>query len=287
MAITEFLGSIMVGDEQIREFPDNLLYESGLPSRPAKVRQRGGDLIEMEHLDRAGESILAHLQSFFDYPEITTLSQRYKDMQIYGTWHFGRDALLRRSQPADGRGERLEEDHLNLGLVLNHMGRSPQAKQSIIDGLRELYHGFTNYEVIVNGGSVQLFFTEEGKRSIPATRLSDGTLRYLCLLAILYNPHPHPVVCIEEPELGLHPDIVAGLAKHLRAASERTQLIVTTHSDILIDALSDSPEAIVVFEKHNGATLMNRLDADELSVWLKDYSLGQLWTSGQLGGARW
>ena len=181
----------------------------------------------------------------------------------------------------------MEEDYSNLGLVLNQMGTSPQAKQSIIDGLRELYDDFTNYEVIINSGSVQLFFTEEGQRSIPATRLSDGTLRYLCLLTILYNPHPPPVVCIEEPELGLHPDIVAGLAKHLRAASERTQLIVTTHSNILIDALSDSPESIVVFEKHNGATQMTRLNSDDLSVWLEDYRLGQLWTSGQLGGTRW
>ena len=152
--------------------------------------------------------------------------------------------------------------------------------------MNDLYPRFTNYEVVVNSGSVQIFFTEEDT-SIPATRLSDGALRYLCLLAILYNPNPPPVVCLEEPELGLHPDIVAGLAKHLRAASERMQLIVTTHSDILIDALSDTPESIVVFENNDGATRMNRLDAGELNEWLEDYRLGQLWTSGQIGGTRW
>ena len=92
---------------------------------------------------------------------------------------------------------------------------------------------------------------------------------------------------MEEPELGLHPDVVAGLAEHLRAASERMQLIVTTHSDILIDALSDTPESIVVFENDDGATRMNRLDADDLSEWLEEYRLGQLWTSGQIRGTRW
>ena len=126
---------------------------------------------------------------------------------------------------------------------------------------------------------------EEG--SIPATRLSDGTLRYLCLLAILYNPTPPPVVCIEEPELGLHPDIVAGLAKHLLAASERMQLIVTTHSDILVDALTWNPETIIVCENVDGATQMKRLDPEKMKVWLKDYGLGNLWTSGQIGGNRW
>ena len=180
----------------------------------------------------------------------------------------------------------MEEDYSNLGLVLNQMGTTPTAKSNVIEGLRDLYGGFTNYEVIINSGSVQIFFTE-GERSIPATRLSDGTLRYLCLLAILYNPQSPSIICIEEPEIGLHPDIVAGLAKHLRAASERMQVIVTTHSDILIDALSDTPESVVVFENNDGATKMNRLDGHELGEWLEDYRLGQLWTSGQLGGTRW
>ena len=65
------------------------------------------------------------------------------------------------------------------------------------------------------------------------------------------------------------------------------QLIVTTHSDILIDALSDTPEAVVVFENHDGATQMNRLNGDDLSVWLEKYGLGQLWTKGRIGGSRW
>ena len=254
----------------------------------ASVQQRGQESrgLARETVD-AAQSILSQRRDPDYYPAITHLSSLYERIRIYREWQFGRDALPRRSQPADMRGDRLEEDYSNLGLVLSHMGKSPTAKQSVIEGLRDLYEGFTNYEVIPYSGSVQIFFIEGGQRSIPATRLSDGTLRYLCLLAILYNPNPPPVVCIEEPELGLHPDVVAGLAKHLRAASERMQLIVTTHSDILIDALSDTPESIVVTENHNGATQMNRLNADELRVWLERYSLGQLWTKGHIGGNRW
>ncbi|MEW6754253.1 MAG: AAA family ATPase [Candidatus Latescibacterota bacterium] len=88
---------------------------------------------------------------------------------------------------------------------------------------------------------------------MPATRLSDGTLRYLALLAVLCHPTPPPLVCIEEPELGLHPDIMPQLAVLLCEAATRTHLVVTTHSDILVDALTDTPEAILVCEKHDVA----------------------------------
>ena len=252
----------------------------------AYVNQKGENRGLAQETADSTQSILSQRRDPEYYPEITYLSGLYEQIRIYREWPFGRDAMLRRSQPADQRGDRLEEDYSNLGLVLNQMGTTPAAKNSVVEGLRDLYEAFTNYEVIINSGSVQIFFTERD-RSIPATRLSDGTLRYLCLLAILYNPKSPLIVCIEEPELGLHPDIVTRLAKHLRAASQRMQLIVTTHSDILIDALSDTPESIVVFENHDGATRMNRLDRDELSVWLQKYSLGQLWTKGHIGGNRW
>ena len=73
----------------------------------------------------------------------------------------------------------------------------------------------------------------------------------------------------------------------MREASERCQLIVTTHSDTLVDALTDTPESVVVCEKVQGQTRMKRLDKEELSHWLDKYRLGDLWTSGELGGNRW
>ena len=268
---------------------DNILYQSDLLNSRIHMRSGDGELVDTPYHEqhRRDQSALAQFRSISDYPQITRLSFLYEWIHIYGTWESGRGALLRRAQPADSRGDVLEEDCSNLGLFLNQtLGTAPAYKCQVVEGMNDLYPRFTNYEVVVNSGSVQIFFTEEDT-SIPATRLSDGALRYLCLLAIFYNPKPPPVVCVEEPELGLHPDIVAGLAKHLRAASERMQLIVTTHSDILIDALSDTPESIVVFENNDGATRMNRLDADGLNEWLEDYRLGQLWTSGQIGGTRW
>lgn len=138
----------------------------------------------------------------------------------------------------------------------------------------------------MEAGRVQLFL-EERNYSIPATRLSDGTLRYLCLLAILCHPNPQPLICIEEPELGLHPDVLPELSRLLIEASERTQLIVTTHSDILVDTMTEQPESVVICEKHNGETQMRHLRKNDLTEWLEKYRLGELWTKGQIGGTRW
>ena len=230
-------------------------------------------------------SILAQRRDPEVYPEITYLAETYEKVRIYREWTFGRNTVFREPQKADMRNDRLEEDFSNLGLFLSRLKKTPKAKASILAALQDLYDGVTDFDCIVEGGSVQVFFSE-GDFSIPATRLSDGTLRYLCLMAILYDPQLPPLICIEEPELGLHPDILPKLADHLVSASSRTQLIVTTHSDILVDALTDNPEAIVVCEKHDGKTEMRRLRKEELTSWLDKYRLGQLWTKGQIGGTR-
>jgi predicted ATPase len=94
-------------------------------------------------------------------------------------------------------------------------------------------------------------------------------------------------MCIEEPELGMHPDIIGTIAELLIDASQRTQLIVTTHSDLLISKLSEIPEAVVVCERGPRGTTMRRLDADSLAIWLREYSLGEAWLKGAFGGTRW
>jgi predicted ATPase len=158
----------------------------------------------------------------------------------------------------------------------------------LVERLKEADESVIGYSNLVKGGTIQLFVHYSGLRSpVPATRLSDGTVRYLCLLAILCHPDPPPLVCLEEPELGLHPDLQSRLADLLIEASHRMQLIVTTHSDILIDGLTDVPEAVVVCEKRNGSTNMSRRTKADLAQWLKDYGLGQLWRRGEIGGNRW
>ena len=205
---------------------------------------------------------------------------------MYREWSFGKRMPARWSQRSDLPNDFLMEDGQNLGLVLNRLMRDFEVKQRFLKALCNIYEGVSDCHVNIESGTVQVFL-QEGSATISAVRLSDGTLRYLCLLAILCDPTPPPLVCLEEPELGLHPDILPGIAELLLEASERCQLIVTTHSDVLVDKLTDTPDSVVVCEKHEGQTQLKRLDKDELAHWLKRYSLGDLWTRGELGGNRW
>lgn len=234
------------------------------------------------------QSVLSQRKDPDQYPEITYLGDNYARMRLYREWNLGRYTPPRLPQKPDLPNDFLLEDASNLGLVLNDLAHLGDVRATILEKLQEFHAPFTDFSTKIQGGTVQVFLHERGLRQpIPATRLSDGTLRYLCLLAVLCHPTPPPLVAIEEPELGLHPDILPGLADLLIDASHRTQLVVTTHSEGLIDALSSTPEAVVVCEKAEGSTTARRLAAGELAAWLEQYALGQLWRRGEIGGNRW
>ena len=253
---------------------------AGLESR----LRRQHTLEEVTH----GQSILSQRRDPVGYPELTHLATWFERLSFYREWNLGRFTPPRIAQKADLPNHVLLEDASNLGLVLSDLLNRPDLKRHLVSRLQTFYSDVEDIFVNITSGVVQTFLHEKGLRhSVPATRLSDGTLRYLCLLTVLCHPEPPPVICIEEPELGLHPDIIPEVARLLVEASARTQLFVTTHSDILIDALSDTPEAVIVCEKVNGATQLQRLDSEQLRPWLAKYRLGDLWTRGDLGGTRW
>jgi predicted ATPase len=232
-------------------------------------------------------SILSQRKDAELYPEMTWLGEQFASMKLYREWSFGRATAPRRPQQVDMPEDFLMEDGSNLGLVLNdllHRGR----RRTIIDKLAVFYDGIDDISTKVHGGTIQVFVHETGmQHPIPATRLSDGTLRYLCLICILCHPDPPGLICIEEPELGIHPDILPQIGEMLVEASQRTQLIVTTHSDALVSALGDRPDDVIVCEKDANGTHLRHLDPEKLNSWLKEYSLGEVWRMGEIGGNRW
>jgi predicted ATPase len=243
--------------------------------------------LQREDIDMT-QSILVQKRDAIHYPEITQLAQEFSKIRMYREWSFGRYTPARLPQKVDLPNHYLEPDCGNLGLVLNQIRSDYAAKKRLLKELKYFYDDVEDYEISIVGNTVQIFFQERGlKTAVPATRLSDGTLRYLCLLAVLCHPAPPSLICIEEPELGLHPDILANLAKLLSDASERSQLVVTTHSEILVDAFTDNPDAILVAEKNSGSTQLSRLNSRQIKPWLEKYRLGQLWTRGDIGGNRW
>ena len=243
--------------------------------------------LKREHL-HPEKSILSQRRDPDSYPELTYLADRLDRIGLYRQWSSGPDSTYRETQRADLPQGGLLEDGSNLGLVLNNLLNRPPVKRELMERLRVFYPHIEDILTPIIGGRIEVAFHEKGlQHPVPATRLSDGSLRYIFLLAVLCHPEPHLVTCIEEPELDMHPDIIPEIAELLIEASSRTQLIVTTHSDVLIDALSHVPESVIVCEKPGVTTHLQRLDGKELRPWLERYRLGELWSKGQIGGKRW
>ena len=113
-------------------------------------------------------------------------------------------------------------------------------------------------------------------------QLSEGTLRFLWLTALLLSRDLPAVTLIDEPEVSLHPQLLMLLVGMMREASKRTQIIVATQSESLVRFLN--PEEILIADLEEGATKFTWGDDLDVAHWLEDYSLNELWTMGVLGG---
>jgi predicted ATPase len=117
-----------------------------------------------------------------------------------------------------------------------------------------------------------------------ASSLSDGTLRFIALATLFLQPTKYlpSIILVDEPELGLHPSAIGMLASLIRLASKETQVIASTQSSLLLDHFD--PEDVLVANRAGSATEITRLEAGQLSKWLEDYSLGQLWEKNEFAG---
>lgn len=293
----------VVHDESI----ENQVPDVGLPSDSQPFffyrYQKGHPYISVHHTENkrelrretiaADESILSQRREPDQYPELAYLAEQYSQVKLYRDWSFGRRSPIRLPQPADLPSKTLEEDLSNFGSYFNNLRFDSKARHRIFSRINEINDSLIDVETKVDSNTIQLYGMEtheatEDIFAIPSTRLSDGTIRFLCLLAILSDSNPPSLVCIEEPELGLHPDLIVKVGEWLIDASSRTQIIVTTHSDVLVDTMKETPESIVVTEKKQGCTHFHRLEDNELlQTWIDKYSLGETWSRGLIGGNRW
>jgi predicted ATPase len=135
----------------------------------------------------------------------------------------------------------------------------------------------------INPQQIFLRWKEKGSDQLfTAHNLSDGTLRMICLTALLMQPHLPSTIIIDEPELGLHPLAIQKLAAMLKNASSKTQIIVSTQSITLVDQFS--ADDVIVVERADNQTVFKRQSEEALAMWRKEYSLGQLWSKNVLGG---
>lgn len=144
----------------------------------------------------------------------------------------------------------------------------------------------------VEQGKKQIQVREKGlKELLPATELSEGTRIILCLLTILHQENPPPIILLEDIDRGLHPRLFEYMVPIMRDIAERhgINILATTHNPYLVDCFQDDKEAVVIVEKKDGAstltTLADRLkDIDYDSVDPEDLPLGSLWFTGHVGG---
>lgn len=232
------------------------------------------------------ESVFAVYRNPLDVNPITDTARAYAEIRIYRDFDTRENGNARRGVSSAASKHPLDDIGGNLAPVLQEMDFHGALKR-VKDALKQLSDRFLDIKIRPEGAISQLYLQERDLGMIPGTRLSDGTLKFLCLMAVLFDHDPPPLVCIEEPETGLHPDALALVADALREASTRMQVVVTTHSDALVDRFSDGPENIIVCERDaSQSTSFRRLKREALKEWLEEYTLGDLWRRGELGGTQ-
>lgn len=242
---------------------------------------------EEKRVESEAELAIFQVKDQTAYPIPYRLLRQFQDWTTYVQIEVGPMSAMRLPQTIR-TGTRLFPNGSNLVAVLHAIqNEAPIIWDEIKEILHSIYPDFRHITFPAEGGDgkIMLRWWEhpfEREYGFSTNLLSDGTLHLLSLLAILKSPNPPPLICIDEPELGLHPDWIKLVAELLEEATERTQIIVATHSPILVSNVK--PEHVVVVEKENGVTTMTRLSQQELTDWLDEFSLGDLWLAGHLGG---
>ncbi|MBV5304668.1 MAG: AAA family ATPase [Chlorobium sp.] len=270
--------------------------QDGLESPTVKLLERTGKQAvifgETEQIVSTPDDFLAEEESFlselsgpFHNHLIPPFQKWLSSIAVYHDVTTGKDAPIR--QPAIARLEkRVDPDGQNLVSVLHTLYTGDRDfKRDIHSAMRAAF-GDDFEELVFPPASdqrIQMRIRWKSlKREQSAAELSDGTLRFLFLLTVLASPSPAPVIAIDEPETGLHPSMLPLIAEYAIDAATRSQVILTTHSPNFLNAFAGTIPTTTVAKWENGETQLKTIRGDELNYWLKEYSLGSLFKSGEL-----
>lgn len=235
--------------------------------------------------DSLALSTLAKLPDSEGGNEIRRFSQLFTSFRVFNV------DVERARRPTRFTESSLRPDASNLASALLQLMTHDQIWRDFLDDARAMIPGFQNLEfrnADASEPTVAVAIVERGLRD--STYLADasfGTVRLLSLLALLYDPNPPAITCIEEIDHGLHPYLFDRLVDRLREASSRTQLLVATHSPALVNRLR--PEELLIAERaEDGSTRIPAVSAERIAEQEKAaggaLQLGELWFSGSLGG---
>ncbi len=229
------------------------------------------------------ETSLSQVPKMYSQPE--ELRRILGSVTQYHVLDVGQRApvkLPQQMKPADLPGA----DGEDLVPFLYYLRESNRAcYDAVEDSLKSAFPGFESLSFPpVAAGMLTLTWKDRNfTKPFFMHELSEGTLRFLWIVALLQSPGLSTVTMIDEPEVSLHPELLGLLSDLMREASKRTQLIVATHSDRFIRFLN--PEEVVVMDiDDNGCTTVKWGDTLDLDEWLKEYSLDEVWRMGRMGG---
>ncbi|HSS51501.1 MAG TPA: AAA family ATPase [Thermoanaerobaculia bacterium] len=233
----------------------------------------------------SNQTLLSLLAGPFGNPEARAFQDSLESWGIFSDLRVDQGSPIRRAT-VTRYAKRIDPDGQNLVSVLHTLYAEDRGFKSTVDDAMSAAFGPEYEEIVIAPAADQRVQLRVRWRSLKtpqsAANLSDGTLRFLLLVAILSNPEAGDLIAIDEPEAGLHPSMFPLIAELATEAAERTQVIFTTHSPQFLDAFRDEPPTTTVAELVDGETRLSVLDGDELARWLQEYSLGTLFRSGQL-----
>jgi predicted ATPase len=223
------------------------------------------------------------LAQFKRFPAVVALGD------LIENWHVS-DFHISKARPEQDAGyaEHLSREGENLSLVIQYLYQCHnKVFNEIIQKIKHRVPGISKVEAkTTEEGRVLLKF-QDGAFEDPflARYVSDGTIKMLAYLTLLYDPNPHPLLCVEEPENQLYPRLLPELAEEFRSYSERGgQVFVSTHSPDFLNATK--LEEVFWLVKENGYTTIKRaLDDSQIKVYMDDGDqMGYLWKQGFFDG---
>ena len=214
--------------------------------------------------------------------------QVMRDLDSYRVYHFhdtsDTSGVKRTGEVEDNRFLRPQAENLAAFLYWLQE-KNPDHLANIQDVVRQVapfFESFTLAPSKLNESKIRLEWKEKGSDAyFNASSLSDGTLRFICLATLLLQPELPAIVLLDEPELGLHPAAIALLADLLSSAATQTQVMVSTQSVTLVNQFQ--PEQVWAVDREDGQSVFRHLSGADMSAWLDDYALGDLWEKNVLG----
>lgn len=204
-----------------------------------------------------------------------------KALKSFRKYHFhdtSKNSPFTRDSHIENDSYFLYEEGGNLPAFLYRIyTEHPKVYYRIISTIQSIAPYFSDFYYPENLNTIRLQWQDKySSTTYGAVDLSDGTMRFIALATLFLQPKLPEVIVIDEPELGLHPVAIAKLAGLIKsAANSGTQVIVATQSADLINHFQ--AEDIITVDQINGESVFNRLEREDLTNWLDDYSIGDLW----------